>query len=227
MTEETPTFTLKDLKSSKPLDGQEFCAYVYLLSQEPVNNIHGLFKVIATGSSSDAVQNTITKMIDQGKLEANLPHINIGPTGTYGRLMSGEDPKAERDVYNTSTKRVVTQIENEITEKRKAAANEVKEATKRVQEESKQNIADDPESYETYTAHRGRLVTVSTRLKQLEGELEFLKNIKKKTILAIREVEKKHAPYKLKYKRDYVNAEVEDSITQNELTDGTPSDSTD
>lgn len=207
---EEKTFTPKELQNTTPLKGQEYCAYVYLMGKEPRNGVHGLIKIICTGSSEKDVKANVAQLMNDNKLEKNLPHINIGPTGTYGHITSGSNPDADKEIYNTVTKQMVTEIDNDITEKRKAAAREVREATKKVQQESNEAMEEDPFSYETYCAHRSMYVTAASRVKQMEGELEHIKMIKNKALKARREVEKKHPAYRLKYKQQYVNAETEE-----------------
>jgi len=197
-------FTSKDIHNTKPLVGQEWCAYTYNLSKVPSNNIYGLFKVICTGTTEAGVKETVIKMLDDQKLERYLPFVKYCETGLYKLLIGGgSDPKADKEVYNTTTKKVVGELEHAVTEKRKAAAKELQESEARLRKESEDTLEDDPYSFETYCAYRGTLQTATTRIRQLEGEITHIKSVKNKSSIKVKEISRKHGNYNLKYKTQF------------------------
>lgn len=212
-------FTSKDLHNSKPLPEQKWCAYTYLLAKVPQDNKYGVIKVICTGATEEAVKKTVTTMLNEGNLEKNLPSIKYCPTGEYKLLINGSDPVAEKDVYNTTTKTMTTELEREITDKKKKAAQELREAEAKLREESEDALINDPYSFDTYCAHRGALTTASSRLIQLQGEMDMIKKVKERAQKAVNEITRKHGNYKLKYKAKF---QATEEINDNEESDTVP-----
>jgi hypothetical protein len=194
----------KNLKTTKPVPGQEHFAYVNIMVKEPKNNIYGVMKVLCTGPTEEWVTDKVHWMFNEGLLEKELPGgVKYGLTGQYGILKGGIDENDNVEVYNTATREVVGESDQLIAEKRKAAAKELQDAERRMKEESKEAVKNDPDSFDTYSMYRGMYHTAATRVKQLEGELEHIKKLRNKAAKNLRRIEQTHANYKLKYGKVY------------------------
>lgn len=205
--------TAKELKNTEPPKGQEWCAYTALMSKEPTNGVYGVIKILCTGANEKAVRDTVLEMFNTGRLEVDLPIVKYQPTGHYKYITYGHDPKANKEVYNTTTKRVAGEAEAQLNEKRKQAAKEMREAERRLREETEQAKEEDPYSYEVYCSYRGSLVTASSRLKQLQEEVDLIKGIKSKAITALKEISTRHGNYKHRYNEQF-KASINDDLSE-------------
>ncbi len=185
------------LKSTKASSEQAWCAYTYYIAQEPVNNIYGLFKIICTGPSAQAVTDQIHTLIDSGELESDLPFIGVRRTGCYVKLIPGGDPKAEKEKYEPAGKQVKTMAMMDRHRKRAQIEKEFRERQKMIYDEIEKQ--EDPFSYDRYVILRSRMIGYQQNKQVIQDRDKVLDEVIVKVTKDLKTVEAKMDGYKKRY----------------------------
>lgn len=191
-----------NLKVTKPISGQEWCAFVYLLVKEPKDGLYGVVKMICTGSSMAEVENRVIEMIDKGEIEKDLPTICIQKTGYYRYLAAGGDPNAQKEAYNVNTKEKIIEPRKIAAERRKEQIAETNRQMEELREESEKGRDQNPDSYENYKFYKVQVGMIDPYIKKAEMELEELKKTKAKSIKEVQRVERQFGNYRLKFEKE-------------------------
>lgn len=186
-----------DLKSTKVNSEQQWTAFTYFIAQKPVNNIHGLFKVICTGMTADAVQNEVHRLIDNGELEETLPFINISKTGTWRKLIPGGDPKADKEKYEPATKAVKTMAIMDNHQRRADAERELRERQRQLLDE--QEKQEDEFSYDRYVILRNRLMDYDFKEKEIDDRKKAIQKARIKVTNEVKHIESKMGNFKFTF----------------------------
>ncbi|MFS8159287.1 MAG: hypothetical protein ACMG6E_03575 [Candidatus Roizmanbacteria bacterium] len=186
------------LNATRPLPGQEYCAYVYLIATKPENNVHGVINVLCTGKTEKEVEDTVKAMFDSGQLSAHLNFVRITGSGTWRFLIPGGEPTAEKDIYNIKTQATTSEFAKSFDEKRRKQNKELKARVELLMKESQEAIEDDPESFETYKFMHVRRVGVRQQLEEMAKEKVRLDQLELESTAKINELDVKFPDYIVK-----------------------------
>lgn len=197
--------TADDLQPTKPINGQEWCAYTYILFPENVNENRGVIKVICTGPSEEYVTEKVEQMLASGDIEAIVPFVRISPTGRYKFINPGGDKRDKTDVYNTQTKEAVVKTRENLFKKQQEEMKTLMERQKMLEKEAKEEEQRAPDSYEVYANYRVKEDSIKSWLKLQEKEiakqkLNLLECTKKRQTL-----DKTHPQLARRFKKEYNN----------------------
>lgn len=212
--------TIDQLKSTAPPEGQEWCAYTYLLLPEPKNDIFGVIKILCYGRTRDEVDTILQAMFDSDELEHNIPFIRVRPTGKYSYIVPGNDPHAEKAAYNTETQEYVNAVEDKVTTKRKEQARGMRRRMKKLQEEAQDEEEDDPNSYEVYAHHRVKAMSIKSWLSSQEKVLKEQKKHMVESTKKFQDLERRFPKYKRQFNEELKgNVAEEEANEKEELTE--------
>jgi len=195
--DEKDTPNKPDLKSTKVSAEQQWCAFTYYIAKEPVNNVHGLFKIICTGYTADAVQHEVHRLIDNGELEETIPFVNISKTGTWRKIIPGGDPKAEQEKYEPAGKAVKTMAIMDNHQRRADAERELRERQKMLLEEQEKDV--DRFSYDRYVILRNRLMDYDFKEQESIDRKKAIEKARVKVLNEVKQVEQKMGNFKMMY----------------------------
>lgn len=216
--------TLDDLKVSSPEPHQEFCAVTYLLLPPEkivdgsTSNVFGIFKVICTGPTIDAVEITVKRMFDEKRLEIGTKFVSIIPTGRYRYLHPGGDPHNAKDVYNTQTKEMIFSEHQKRLEHQKSQMNEFEDRMKQVKESAKKEEEKDPSSYDVYAHLRVKESSIKSWMKEQERLIAQQKKNLVETTKKRQQLDKTHPLNKIKFEKELKNPPIEEETTSTEVT---------
>lgn len=188
------------LKSTKASPEQAWSAYTYYIAKTPVNNIHGLFKIVCTGPTAKAVDSYVKLLIDRGDLEQDLPFVAIRRTGIYVKLIPGGDPDAEKEKYEPAGKEVKTLAIMERQRQRATKEKELRVRQKMLYDEIENQ--EDEFSYDRYVILRNRMISYQQNRDVLIQRNKDLDKAEKKVGVQLFAIEKKMGNFKQKYEND-------------------------
>ncbi len=212
--EKVPTKIIKDEKSAVKLTntpclkGQEYCAYTFLLIPNPQTDNYGVIKVVMFGTTMEEVEEEVKKMLDDGRLEKDLPFIRICRTGDYRYLKAGGDDRDAKESYNLETQETVIAAQKLMQDKRKKKVKEMKQREKDLKQEAEDEREADPNSFEVYAYFRTTISTATQRLKQLQGEMDQINKVKGKALRESQRIQREHGNFKLRYEKQFKQTPV-------------------
>ena len=221
--------TVNDLKITMPELNQEFCAVTYLLlpgktdcqkcspekqvENTASSNVYGVFKVICTGPTMEAVEGILKKMFNDGRLDVGTQFVSIIPTGRYRYLHPGGDPHNAKDVYNTKTQEMIFSEHQKRLEHQKKQMNEYEERMKEVKEAAKREEAKDPASFEVYAGLRVKESSIKSWMKEQERIMAQQKKNLVETTKKRQQLDKTHPLNRIKFDKELKNPPKEDEET--------------
>lgn len=209
------------LRATRVVPAQKWCAYTYLIAKEPKEGIHGTLKVLCVGSTQEEVKSTLRAMWDAKELNPHLPFVRVAATGHW-QFLNVAAKEELSDAYNMQTKSMATEFGKEFDERRREAERELRERAAELQRDQEEELKNGEDTFETYTFNRMRKVGVIDRIRVLEEELKKMKKLKVETIRTIHQLERAHPLFRRKFEKDaapMVHKEQyqEDEIPQEEL----------
>lgn len=168
-------FTHKDLKPTRPVPTQIYCAYTYLLLPEIVNGTAGIIKILCTAPSEEECDKILQAMFESGELELEIPFVRVCPTGIYKYLRAGGDPKDDKEVYNDTLKKNVTQEREKLLQAKKKEKESIDRRFDALQKESQENIVASEDTFDNYATVKNTELSLRSFINNQERELRKLK----------------------------------------------------
>lgn len=198
VTKEAPT----GLHHSKPVAGQEWCAYTYLLLQEPQGNNYGTIKVIGTGPTEADVTKMVADFFNDGNLESHIPFVRVSPTGMYRHLVAGGDDRDRKEAYDIQSRQHIVSAQQAAADQRRKEMNGIQERIADLKDEVVAPEAKrDP--FENYIYYRQQHMLAIQRVNALRKELKQMELIRASGATEVKRIERENGTFRLKYETQF------------------------
>jgi len=207
--------TLDNLEVVSTEPHQEFFAVTYLLfpgqmrcykcepdKEHASQNVYGVFEVLCTGPTMEAVEQIIIKMFNDKRLTTKCQFVSIVPTGKHRYLHPGGDPHNAKDVYNTQTKEMVFSEHQKRLDHQKDQMKEFDDRMKDVKESAKREEEKDPNAYDMYAHLRVKESSIKSWLAEEERQIAKQKKNLLEATKKRQQLDKTHPLHKVRFNKE-------------------------